>query len=73
MMQTRTISYYLFSGFHCYAYLRVAFLVEVNVVVEEFHKELDLCGGIHALIDNADSLLKALEDSFLIMKLKTTK
>lgn len=57
---------------YCDAYLRVSFLIEVNVMVEEFHKELNLCGGIHALVGNADCLFEALQDPFLIVQLKTT-
>lgn len=61
----------LLRQFHYHVYLRVAFLIEINVVVKELHKELDLSGGIHALVGNTDCLLEALQDPLLIMQLKT--
>lgn len=50
-------------------YLGVAFLIKVNIVVEQFYKELYLSWWIHALIGDSHTLLQALQHSLFITQL----
>ena len=52
--------------------LIVAFLVEEDVVVEYFDKELDLHSAVHALIGDAQSFLQALQHTLPVTHLNTS-
>ena len=51
--------------------LIVAFLVEVDVTVEDFDEELHLDGLVHALVGNAQRLFEAFCHALSILYMKT--
>ena len=50
--------------------LRAAFFVEVDVAVEDFNKELNLNGLVHALVGNAHCFLQTLDHALSIAHLE---
>ena len=50
--------------------LVISLLVEVDVVVEYLYEQLDLHGAVHALVSDAQALLKALNHTLPVPHLQ---